>query len=103
MKLKEFWISNIDLDPMGLPGLVYDSKVSENCIHVREVRPNQVEENLIRISKDGDQFCFLIGRDLQCGICGFGPTPEIAWSNFMNNFTNTSIDALETFQKDLTK
>ena len=37
--------------------------------------------------KDGDKWCVLYGDDLQCGIAGFGDTPEkaviafdIAWS-----------------------
>jgi len=26
----------------------------------------------------GDQWCVLLGEDLQVGICGFGDTPELA-------------------------
>lgn len=32
--------------------------------------------------KDGDQWCVLLGKDVQAGIAGFGDTPEEAISEF---------------------
>ena len=35
--------------------------------------------------KDGDQWCVLLGEDLQVGICGFGETPYKAILDFNSN------------------
>ena len=32
--------------------------------------------------KDGNQWCVLLGKDIQEGICGFGDTPVMAIYNF---------------------
>lgn len=34
------------------------------------------------IYPDGDQWCVLLGEDLQVGICGFGETPDAAAQTF---------------------
>ena len=34
------------------------------------------------ISIDGNQWCALYGDDLQCGVAGFGDTPEQAMADF---------------------
>ena len=34
------------------------------------------------LSKDGDQWCVLLGGDLQSGVCGFGETPYKAMCEY---------------------
>lgn len=38
------------------------------------------------ISKDGDQWCALYGKDLQNGVNGFGNTPSEAMTEFDKNW-----------------
>lgn len=44
--------------------------------------------NCLRIYKDGNQWCCLLGEDLQTGIAGFGNTVNLAvyhwWKNYLN-------------------
>ena len=40
--------------------------------------------NIISIYLDGDQWCALLGEDLQVGITGFGPTPKQALENLID-------------------
>ena len=40
------------------------------------------------LNKDGNQWCVLIGPDLQEGIAGFGDTPVEAIANFKHNIRN---------------
>lgn len=39
-----------------------------------------------KLSKDGEQWCCLYGKDLQEGIAGFGKTPAEAISNWYREF-----------------
>ena len=39
-----------------------------------------------KIYKDGDQWCVLLGKDIQVGICGFGDTPYKAILDFNKSF-----------------
>ena len=41
------------------------------------------------LSKDGDQFCYLLGENLQDGIAGFGDTVGQAMQNFVTAFWTT--------------
>ena len=34
------------------------------------------------LSPDGNKWCALLGDDLQCGVCGFGDSPEEAYRDF---------------------
>lgn len=43
-----------------------------------------------RLFRDGDQWCALLGEDLQIGVCGFGSTPAEAMQDF-NRAWNTPI------------
>ena len=42
----------------------------------------------IKPYKDGNQWCYLYGDDIQSGICGFGDTIKEAAEDFYNNSTN---------------
>ncbi len=44
-----------------------------------------------KFSRDGNQFCFLYGKDLQEGIAGFGDTVAEAVSDFYKSYYNTKI------------
>jgi len=39
-----------------------------------------------RFGREGNQFFFLLGEDLQTGIAGFGDTPYLASLDFDSNF-----------------
>lgn len=43
-----------------------------------------------KLSKDGDQWCWLYGDNLQEGIAGFGPSPAKAMCNFEIEFNRES-------------
>lgn len=45
-----------------------------------------IEKLKPQFSKDGNQFCFLFGDNLQEGIAGFGETVALAISDFVKNF-----------------
>lgn len=38
------------------------------------------------LSIDGNQWCALYGDDLQCGVAGFGDSPELAMQDFDANW-----------------
>jgi hypothetical protein len=38
------------------------------------------------LSKDGDQWCVLLGANLQDGCSGFGDTPDAAFRDFDSHF-----------------
>ncbi len=59
-----------------------------------ERRCNEELEHIIRtvyatgakLSKDGSEWCYLLGDNIQCGVCGFGPTPMAAEVRFFNKY-----------------
>lgn len=38
--------------------------------------------------KDGNQWCILVGEDLQSGICGFGTLLQDALTDFLKNVSS---------------
>ena len=38
--------------------------------------------------KDGNAWCVLLGEDLQSGICGFGDSPQTAFTEFLKELSN---------------
>jgi len=40
----------------------------------------------VKVFKDGDQWCALVGEDLQEGIAGFGPNPSLALLGLLFDF-----------------
>jgi len=36
--------------------------------------------------KDGNEWCYLLGENIQAGVCGFGKTPYDAAQDFENNY-----------------
>lgn len=61
-----------------------------------EIQNNLAEQRMLTIidllkptfSKDGNQFCYLYGENLQVGIAGFGSTVYEAMSDFCKAFYN---------------
>lgn len=47
-----------------------------------------------KISRDGDEWCFLYGENLQDGIAGFGDTPEKASRDFDTKWKTVKPDDL---------
>ena len=43
-------------------------------------------------SRDGDNFCYLYGKNLQEGIAGFGETAYKAAKDFVHNYFNEKCD-----------
>jgi len=39
-----------------------------------------------KIALDGNQWCVLLGDNIQEGVCGFGDTPELAFLDFDRAF-----------------
>lgn len=44
-----------------------------------------------RIFPDGDQWCVLLGEDLQSGVAGFGNTPDAASRDFDRNWSSMRV------------
>ncbi len=44
-----------------------------------------------KIYPDGDQWCVLLGDNVQEGVVGFGDTPRKAVVNFNHNFENQTL------------
>ena len=44
-----------------------------------------------RLTKEGNEWCFIIGENIQEGLCGFGETVREAMDNFNTNFNLETI------------
>jgi len=55
----------------------------------------------IEIGKDGNQWSYLFGSNIQEGVCGFGDTPMMATIDFCNNFFNENIIIVERVDDEL--
>lgn len=64
-----------------------------------EIQNNLAEQRKLELinklnptfTKDGNQFCYLYGENLQEGIAGFGDTPYLAMNDFCQKFYNEKI------------
>lgn len=68
------------------------------ALYERQVQNIDLEEQLLMVknlqpkfSKDGNQFCYLYGENLQEGIAGFGYTPAQALRKFYEAFMYETI------------
>ena len=52
------------------------------------LRPSVKYQQILRISKDGNMYCILLGENLVDGIAGFGKTMYKAMNDFDTNFDN---------------
>ena len=50
------------------------------------------KETVIRVFKDGNQWCAMIGDNLQIGVCGFGDVPLVALCNLAIETMNINYD-----------
>lgn len=48
-----------------------------------------------KFGRDGNQYYFLYGDNLQEGVAGFGDTPEKAAEDFDNNWSNDDVSKLK--------
>ena len=59
-----------------------------------ERRCNEELEHVVRLvyasgaklAKDGSEWRYLLGNNIQEGVCGFGPTPMAAANEFFNHY-----------------
>lgn len=73
-------------------------KAAEVATNTRELLQKSAQEALRpfvilnpRIFPDGDQWCVLLGDDLQEGVAGFGDTPDEASRNFDHEWLHRRI------------
>lgn len=61
---------------------IFVEQVSQTAfdINIAYTRPSVVFRPTLSI--DGNQYCALLGADLQVGVAGFGDTPEAAMADF---------------------
>lgn len=71
------------------------------ALYERQIENVELEEQLLMVknlqpkfSKDGNQFCYLYGENLQVGIAGFGDTPAQALRKFYEAFMYETIPKL---------
>lgn len=58
-----------------------------NALHCREELRLLASHALeAKLSKEGDQWCFLLGENIQTGCCGFGDTPHQAALDFQMQY-----------------
>jgi hypothetical protein len=67
----------------------------EEVLYQEELLRIQEERELIlikqtgaKLSRDGNQYCYLIGEDMQSGVAGFGKTPYAAMMELNRKFYN---------------
>jgi len=72
-----------------LSGAIQRAEQNAHCcmqdVAFEYVRPSVVRRP--RVFPDGDQWCALLGEDLQSGVAGFGDTPEAACRAFDKKWT----------------
>lgn len=86
---------------------------SEDSAHVRDIATGYISDIADRMRnaidvigseaiayklvpfRDGNQWCVLLGDDLQSGIAGFGDSPSLAIADF-DRAMNTKIKATDT-------
>jgi len=56
-----------------------------------QTAPSVLYQQSLKISKDGDEYCILLGNNLMEGVSGFGKTMRSAMNNFSDNFDNKQI------------
>lgn len=66
--------------------------IDELTQSAQEMRAMQVISTLKpTLYKDGNQWCYLLGDNLQTGVAGFGDTPALAMYDFQKAFWNEKI------------
>lgn len=56
-----------------------------------QLRPSAIYQQSLKITRDGNNFCVLMGENLQEGVAGFGKTLADAMSDFDMNFYKEEI------------
>lgn len=66
------------------------ANVVQACDTITQYATNAISSPSVlyrpELSIDGNQYCFLLGSDLQSGVAGFGDTPQAAAWDFDRNF-----------------
>jgi hypothetical protein len=53
-------------------------------VSFERLRPSSIYKPKIFI--DGNKWCALYGEDIQCGVAGFGDSPDLAYADFDKNW-----------------
>lgn len=87
------------------PWRAFSQEINSRKMYIagRQIDPKQPlhgDDQEIRISLDGSQWCALRGEDLQTGEAGFGPTPEAALADLINTASAPEFEAVrQTLEK----
>ena len=64
----------------------YEQKMQNYVYQCERIAPHVIHN--AKIFKDGNQYCCLLGENIQEGVCGFGKTPKEACDEFDNVWNN---------------
>lgn len=78
---------HLDENQVGQFGLLEDMQRRLDTLKELDL----IEKIKPEFSRDGDQFCYLYGDNLQDGIAGFGKTVAEAMSDFYRAFWNEAL------------
>ncbi len=70
-----------------------DNSFQEALEHEQKMITEVLKQDFVPVTslglipfKDGHQWCYLFGKDLQSGVAGFGDTPHKAMLDFNKNY-----------------
>lgn len=76
-ELNEYWSAQAVTE---YKGMLYDQKMQNYIYQCERIAPHVIHN--AKVFQDGDEFCCLLGENIQVGICGFGKTPKEACDGF---------------------
>jgi hypothetical protein len=77
MELNEFWSAQAVEE---YKGMLYEQKMQNYGYNCDRTAPHVIHN--AKVFQDGNQYCCLLGENIQVGICGFGKTPKAACDDF---------------------
>jgi hypothetical protein len=60
--------------------MLNEQKMQNYSFNCERIAPHVIHN--AKVYQDGDEFCCLLGENIQEGICGFGRTPREACNEF---------------------
>lgn len=61
-------------------GMIFEQQMQNYVYQCERMQPHIIHS--AKVFKDGDEWCCLLGGDIQSGICGFGKKPKEACLQF---------------------
>jgi len=74
---EDFWCERFN-EVQRMDRILADEKIYQ------ETRPHAIYKP--KLYKDGNEWCALLGDNIQEGVCGFGKSPKLAFEEFDKNF-----------------